>query len=175
MSWMWIKSQLLRELFAEFLGTFTLIVLGDGAVAQSVLTGNALGNYFSVNVGYAMAVTFGVYVSAGVSGGHINPAVTLTMALFRRLKWIKVPVYMAGQYLGAFCGAAVVYGVYFDLLKAKGLEIPDTAGIFATYPYKDITNATALGDQIVGTAMLLMLVMAVTDKVAPMIRQTLNG
>ena len=76
-----IRNPLLRQFFAEFLGTFVLIVLGDGAVAQMVLTDKALGGYLSVNFGYAMAVAFGVYVSGGVSGGHINPAVTLVMAV----------------------------------------------------------------------------------------------
>ena len=66
---------------AELLGTFVLIVLGDGAVAQMVLTQKTLATYLSVNFGYAMAVAFGVYVSGGVSGGHINPAVTLVMAV----------------------------------------------------------------------------------------------
>ena len=76
-----IKNSLAREFFAEFLGTFVLIVLGDGAVAQMVLTQKSLATYLSVNFGYAMAVAFGVYVSGGVSGGHINPAVTLVMAV----------------------------------------------------------------------------------------------
>jgi len=158
-----IRNPLLRQFFAEFLGTFVLIVLGDGAVAQMVLTDNALGGYLSVNFGYAMAVAFGVYVSGGVSGGHINPAVTLVMAVIGRLKWISVPVYMAGQYLGAFVGAAVVHGVYYDLIEAKGLTVPGTAGIFATYPYTGVTTGQLLGDQILGTALLLLFVMALTD------------
>jgi len=165
-----IRNSLVREFFAELLGTFVLIVLGDGAVAQMVLTEKSLATYLSVNFGYAMAVAFGVYVSGGVSGGHINPAVTLVMAVIGRLKWIKVPVYMAGQYLGAFLGSAVVFGVYHDLIeevgKGKLLVTGDgaTAGIWATYPYsKDISAGTLLGDQIVGTALLLLFVMALTD------------
>ena len=76
-----IRNSLVREFLAELLGTFVLIVLGDGAVAQMVLTQKTLATYLSVNFGYAMAVAFGVYVSGGVSGGHINPAVTLVMAV----------------------------------------------------------------------------------------------
>jgi len=165
-----IKNSLAREFFAEFLGTFVLIVLGDGAVAQMVLTQKSLATYLSVNFGYAMAVAFGVYVSGGVSGGHINPAVTLVMAVIGRLKWIQVPVYMAGQYLGAFVGSAVVFGVYRDLIEQVGkgeLKVIGegaTAGIWATYPYNDsISAGTLLGDQIVGTALLLLFVMALTD------------
>ena len=77
-----IKNELAREFFAEFFGTFILIVLGDGAVAQMVVSNdNKMSTFLSINFGYAMAVAFGVYVSGGVSGGHINPAVTLAMAV----------------------------------------------------------------------------------------------
>ena len=55
----------------------------------------------------------GVFVSGGVSGGHLNPAVTLAMALRKKLEWKKVPVYFLAQYLGAFLGAALVYFVYY--------------------------------------------------------------
>jgi len=165
-----LKNELAREFFAEFLGTFILIVLGDGAVAQFILADDIkMSTFLSVNFGYAMAVAFGVYVSGGVSGGHINPAVTLVMAVIGRLKWKKVPVYMVGQYLGAFLGAAVVFGVYHDLIDkfAKGaLAVKGehaTAGIFATYRNGDVSTGTALGDQILGTALLLIFVMALTD------------
>jgi MIP family channel proteins len=146
-------------------------------VAQWKLTDPSIGSFFTVSIGWAMGVTFGVYVAGGVSGGHINPAVTLTMAIFRRIKWIKVPVYMAGQYLGAFAGAAVVYGLYYDLLKHQEhhLEVPKYAGIFATYPNKDINSGTQFGNELVATAMLMMLIMAVLDKVNSMIRGMLNG
>ena len=153
-----IKNALAREFFAEFLGTFILVVLGDGAVAQMVVSNdNKMSTFLSVNFGFAMAVAFGVYVSGGVSGGHINPAVTLVMAVIGRLKWVKVPVYMIAQYLGAFCGAAVVFGVYNDQIHAfaKGdlLVSGDlqTAGIFATYPNPNVSTATALGDQVLRT------------------------
>ena len=55
----------------------------------------------------------GVYVSFGVSGGHLNPAVTIAMAISGKLSWKKVPVYMLGQYLGAFLGAVMVYLIYY--------------------------------------------------------------
>jgi len=165
-----IKNEIAREFLAEFLGTFILIVMGDGAVAQMVLANDPkMSTFLSVNFGYAMAVALGVYVCGGVSGGHINPAVTLVMAVIGRLKWKKVPVYMIGQYLGAFLGAAVVFGVYHDLIvsHAKGeLTVTGevaTAGIFATYPNGKVSTGTALGDQILGTALLLIFVMALTD------------
>jgi len=164
-----VRNDLAREFIAEFLGTFILILLGDGAVAQMVLTKGSTvsSSYISVNFGYAMAVAFGVYVSGGVSGGHINPAVTLTMAILGRLKGIKVPVYMAGQYLGAFMGAAVVFGVYHDLISKVDPNLTLTEGIFATYPFamaNPIKTGYLLFDQIVGTAILLFLVMSLLDE-----------
>ncbi|HEX2312028.1 MAG TPA: aquaporin, partial [Vicinamibacterales bacterium] len=66
-----------REAAAEFLGTFVLIVFGVGVVAQVVLSGRNNGEYLSINIGWGLAVTMGVYVAAGVSGAHLNPAVTL--------------------------------------------------------------------------------------------------
>jgi len=169
-----VKNPLAREFFAELLGSLILIVMGDGAVAQFVLS-NPPGNdskmstFLSVNFGYALAVAFAVYVCGGVSGGHINPAVTLGMAVIGRLKWVKVPVYMLAQYLGCFLGSAIVFGVYRDLIDhyaKSALETTGdlaTAGIFATYPNPNVTITTALGDQILGTALLLIFVLALTD------------
>ena len=80
-----VKNPLAREFFAELLGSLILIVMGDGAVAQFVLSNDnkmsTFSTFLSVNFGYALAVAFAVYVCGGVSGGHINPAVTLGMAV----------------------------------------------------------------------------------------------
>ena len=85
-----IKNELAREFLAEFLGTLVLIVVGDGAVAQFVLANDPnMSTFLSVNFGYAMAVAFGVYVCGGVSGGHINPAVTLVMAVIGEFQIIQ--------------------------------------------------------------------------------------
>ncbi len=71
-------------------------------------------NFLSVALGYGLALMIGILVSGGVSGGHLNPAVTLSMACLNKLRWLYVPVYMIAQYLGAFVGAAIVYGLYID-------------------------------------------------------------
>ena len=79
-----------REVLAEFLGTFVLIVFGIGVVAQVILGGGSNGQYLSINIGWGLAVTMAVYVSGGVSGGHLNPAVTIAAAAFRGFPWSKV-------------------------------------------------------------------------------------
>ena len=82
-------------------------MFGDASVAQSVLSKGASGDFFSINWGFGIAVMLGIFVSGGVTGGHLNPAVTLAMAIGKQLHWKKVPIYFLAQYLGAFAAAAV--------------------------------------------------------------------
>src|SRR5262245_57087803 len=89
---------LLRELLAEFFGTFILIVFGVGVVAQVVLSRSTAGSFLSINLAWGLAVTMGCYVSAGVTGAHLNPAVTLALAVHRRFAWNKVAPYAAAQF-----------------------------------------------------------------------------
>ena len=107
-----IRKEGLRIFLAELTGTFLLVALGDGSVAQKVLFPISGADFLSINFGYAIAVMMGVYVSAGISGGHINPAVTVAMAVVKKTPWKLVPFYMFGQYLGAFLGASIVFLIY---------------------------------------------------------------
>src|SRR5205809_5315338 len=98
-----------RELLAEFFGTFILIVFGVGVVAQTVLSKGTAGSTLSINIAWGLAVTMGCYVSAGVTGAHLNPAVTLALAVHRRFPWAKVAPYALAQMAGAFAASVVVY------------------------------------------------------------------
>jgi glycerol uptake facilitator protein len=175
------------ELLAEFLGTFVLIAFGDGVVAMAVaaLPGSgrtagptvifqAAGDWLLITWGWAMAVAFAVWVAGGVSGAHINPAVTLAFAVRRKFPWVKVLPYMAAQVVGAFVGAALVFLVYHNAIDAFDLaantpkgggQAVATYSIFATFPAAYFHGAIAgpLIDQIVGTAFLLIFVVAVID------------
>jgi MIP family channel proteins len=160
----------IRELLGEFLGTFTLIVFGTAVVAQVSLSGQANGSYLSINIGWGLAVVMGIYVAGGVSGAHLNPAVTLTLALRRGFAWGKVLPYTAAQLAGAFTGALVTFITYreaFDHFDGGVRQVvgpQGTAGIFATYPQAFLsTFPGGLIDQIVGTALLLLLIFAITD------------
>jgi MIP family channel proteins len=160
-----------REAAAEFLGTFVLIVFGAAVVAQVVLSGGTAGQYLSINFGWGLAVTMGVYVAGGVSGAHINPAVTLALAVHRRFAWRKVLPYWAAQMAGAFVASAVVYVVYFDALNHFDGGVRQvagdhaTAGIWATYPQEFLDPFPGgVIDQVVGTALLVLLVFAITDE-----------
>jgi glycerol uptake facilitator-like aquaporin len=91
-----------REAAAEFLGTFILIMFGVGVVAQTVLSRGANGSFLAINIGWGLAVMLGVYAAGGVSGAHLNPAVTLALAVTRGFAWAKVAPYMLAQFAGAF-------------------------------------------------------------------------
>jgi MIP family channel proteins len=159
-----------REALAEFLGTFVLIVFGTAVVAQVVLSGNANGTYLSINIGWGLAVTMAIYVAAGVSGAHLNPAVTVALAVHRGFPWGKVVPYCLAQTAGAFTGALITFVTYreaFDRFDGGTRFVTGakaTAGIFSTYPQDFLsTFPGGLIDQIVGTALLMLLVLAIGD------------
>lgn len=160
-----------REAAAEFFGTFVLIAFGVAAVAQATLSEKTAGDYLSINLGWGLAVMMGVYIAGGVSGAHLNPAVTLALAAFRGFAWRKVPAYWLAQLAGAFAASAVVYLVYREALDhfdggLRQVSGPQgTAGIWATYP-QDFLSALPGGliDQIVGTTLLVALIFALNDR-----------
>ncbi len=120
-----MKSRsLMGEFIGEVFGTFILILLGDGVVANVGLAPRLAApayNWNTITIGWAFAVIVAVYVSAGVSGAHINPAVTLALAVKRGFPWGKVLPYIIAQLIGAFLGALGVYLVYRDGLVSAGM------------------------------------------------------
>src|SRR5437667_176535 len=113
---------------SELLGTLVLIALGDGVVALVVLLGK--GGYTSITLGWGLAVLMGICVAGRVSGAHLNPAVTLALAVFRGFPWSKVPPYMLAQLAGAFAGAALVYVNYMPAFDSFHPGRVKTAGCF---------------------------------------------
>jgi glycerol uptake facilitator protein len=180
-------SGLWGELMSEFLGTLIILAFGDGCVAMAVaaLPGSgraqtsttiflAAGDWLLIAFGWCFAVAFAVWVAGGVSGAHLNPAVTLAFAVRRGFPWRKVVPYWVAQVVGAFVGAAIVFMVYGSAINAYDLaaKTPKSSGsavasysIFATFPagYFHGSNVGPLVDQIVGTAFLVMFVVAVID------------
>src|ERR671937_670813 len=118
------------EFLSEYLGTFTLIAFGDGVVAMAVAALNqsgraetnhtiflASGDWLLITWGWCLAVVLAIYVAGGITGAHINPAVTISLAGRRGFPWAKVPYYIFAQVAGAFTGAALVYLNYKDAIK----------------------------------------------------------
>ena len=119
-----MENRTMKEFIGEVFGTFILILLGDGVVANVGLAPRLAGtayNWNTITIGWAFAVIIAVYVSAGVSGAHLNPAVTLGLAVQRGFPWKKVFPYILAQFIGAFLGALAVYLIYRDGLVASGM------------------------------------------------------
>ena len=159
-----------RELLSEFLGTFVLIMFGVGVVAQVVLSRQTAGTMLTINLAWGLAVTMGCYVAGGVSGAHMNPAVTLALAVHRGFPWGKVLPYSLAQIAGAFAASALVYVTYVEALGAFDGGIRQvagaqgTAGIWATYPQAFLsTFPGGFIDQVVGTALLVGVIFAISD------------
>lgn len=159
------SRRLLGELLAEFTGTMVLILFGVGVVAQVVAAG--LGNHDSIAWAWGFGVTFGVYVAARLSGAHLNPAVTVALAMFRGFPWRKAGPYALAQTAGAFTAAMLVRWNYSEVLaKADPGHTIKTQGVFSTLPGNGafpVSEWGALRDQIIGTAILLLVIMALTD------------
>jgi MIP family channel proteins len=162
-------DSLKRETIAEFLGTYVLLTFGSAVVSQVVLGNKLNGDYLSINLAWGLAVTMGIYVAGGVTGAHLNPAVTFALAFHGDFPWRKVGPYMLAQLLGAFGGAATTFMVYreaFDAFDGGQRQIigeKATAGIFATYPQAYLSTFGGLIDQIVGTMFLLLVIRAIGD------------
>src|SRR3954447_3278999 len=156
---------LLGELAAEFAGTMILILFGVGVVAQVV--GGGIGDHDSIAWAWGLGVMLGVYVAGRISGAHLNPAVTIALAAFKGFEWRKVAPYCFAQFLGAFVAALLVRWNYTEVLHAAdpGLTIK-TQGVFSTLPGNGtlpVGEWGAFRDQIIGTAILLFLILAITD------------
>jgi len=118
------QMSLTRELVGEVFGTFVLILLGDGVVAQVGLAARLASvayNWNTIVIGWCFAVIVAVYISGGVSGAHLNPAVTLMLAVKRGFSWGKVVPFWIAQIVGAFLGALGVFLVYHEGLVSAGL------------------------------------------------------
>jgi glycerol uptake facilitator protein len=156
---------LVGELAAEFAGTMILILFGVGVVAQ--VAGAKIGGHDSIAWAWGLGVTLGVYVAGRISGAHLNPAVTVALAVFKGFSWRKVLPYSLAQTAGAFIAALIVRWNYTEVLHAAdpGLTIK-TQGVFSTLPGNGSLPVSEWGgfrDQIIGTAILLFLILAVTD------------
>ena len=119
-----MENRTMKEFIGEVFGTFILILLGDAVVANVGLAPRVAGtayNWNTITIGWAFAVIIAVYVSGGVSGAHLNPAVTLGLAVRRGFPWKKVLPFIVAQMIGAFLGAAAVYFIYRDGLVAAGM------------------------------------------------------
>jgi glycerol uptake facilitator protein len=159
------------ECIAEFIGTLVLILFGDGCVATFSLFNNLGGAPFAnewivIMLGWGLAVMLGIYVAGAISGAHLNPAVTLGLAVRGKLAWNKVGFYWIAQVLGAFVAAAILYFVYKGAIDANTgtKNVADAVGgVFYTSAKPFVGTFGAFCDEFVGTALLVGLIFAITD------------
>jgi glycerol uptake facilitator protein len=148
---------------AEFIGTALVILLGNGVVANVVLTGTKGngGGWIVITTAWALAVFVGVVVSAPYSGAHLNPAVTIALAISGKFEWAQVPTYMLAQMLGAMLGSFLVWIKYKDHFLAtddKGLKL----AAFSTGPAIRNTFSN-LTSEIIGSFVLLFVIFYFTN------------
>ena len=163
-------NKLSAELIAEFLGTMVLLMFGNAVVAMVLLFGSGTagelvnGGFTNITLAWGLAVTMGIYVAGRITGAHLNPAVTLTLAIFRDFPWSKVIPYTIAQIGGAFLGAAIVFLNYYPQFMKVDPNLERTAGVFTTFPAFPGLPVAGLLDQTIGTALLLLLIFAITDE-----------
>jgi glycerol uptake facilitator protein len=161
---------------AETIGTAILIILGDGVVAGVLLNRSKAQNsgWIVITTGWALAVAVGVYAIGGLTGAHLNPAVTIGLAAIGSTPWDLVPYYLVGEFLGAFIGAVIVFLHYlphWGVTEDPGLKL----AVFSTGPAVRNTTANLLSE-IIGTFMLVFGVLAITaNEIAPGLAALLIG
>lgn len=165
------EPTLSNQCLAEFLGTALLIFFGTGCVAALKVAGASFG-LWEISIIWGVGVSMAIYLTAGVSGAHLNPAVSIALTVFGAFDRRKLPFYILAQVAGAFCGAAVVYTLYsslfFDFEQShamlRGSEASlELASVFSTYPHPALSTGQAVLVEVLITAILMAVIMALTD------------
>lgn len=143
---------------AELIGTMFLILLGNGVVANVVLAGTKGNNsgWIVVTTGWALGVFTGVVIAGPYSGAHLNPAVTMALALAGKFEWVEVPSFILAQFIGAMLGALLVWLMYkdhFKVTKEPGLK----AAVFCTSPAIK-GNFSNIISEMIGTFVLIFVI-----------------
>lgn len=155
----------MNDFTAEFIGTMFLILMGNGVVANVVLHGTKgnNGGWIVITTGWALAVFTGVVIAGPYSGAHLNPAVSLGLAIAGEFPWAEVPLFIAAQLLGAMVGSLTVWAIYkkhFDSTADSSLQL----AAFSTGPAIRNKMSNTLSE-IVGTFTLIFVIFYVTDPV----------
>jgi glycerol uptake facilitator protein len=153
----------MSEFSAELIGTMFLIILGNGVVANAILKGTKghSGGWMVITTGWALAVFVGVVIATPYSGAHLNPAVTIGLAIAGKFSWSKVGIFILAQVIGSMIGSFIVWLVYRDHINATA--DPDTRlAVFSTSPA--INNLLFnLLSEIVGTFVLVFVIFYFTN------------
>lgn len=158
----------MTHFLAELVGTLLLVLLGDGVVGNVVLGKSKAENsgWMVIASGWAFAVVIPVFIVGSISGAHLNPAVTIGLAVIGKFAWVDVPSYLSAQFIGAFIGAILVYLHYyphFKMTEDNGLKL----AVFSTGPAVRNTFFN-LVSEFIGTAVLVFGILGiVSNTLAP--------
>ncbi|OMJ09158.1 Aquaporin-9 [Smittium culicis] len=164
-----------RHYFSEFFGSVVMIFLGVSSVSAYSFYEQLRSEYWLINaISWGAALAMALYVSFGNSGGHLNPAITISMAVFGRFEWKKVPGYIISQILGCIVGSALAFSVYVKKYDAYDGGVRQTTGpkatanIFCSYPDPDNSSINCFYQEFLVTCVLLFVVQGIFDhKMAP--------
>lgn len=166
-----MKNKLFGECLGEAIGTFIFVLIGVASVAILVATDTVM-SYWELAILWGISVTLGIYIAGFVSGAHLNPAVTISLAVWNKFSWKKVGPYVLAQVIGAFLAATVVFLLFHSVIgnyeaandivrgTASGAG---TAGIFATSAGAGISMINAFFVEFVITMILMLVIYSVTD------------
>lgn len=155
------KCNRYKEFTAELFGTMFILLFGNGVCAMNSLYN--LGGYTNITFGWGLGVFLGILVSNRITGAHLNPAITIALAVTKRFSAKKVPLYIAAQMIGGFLGAAIVYGFYYAKFMQVDPTLSHSAGIFTTFPA--ITNSFMPGfiAEIIATFVLVFAILSIVE------------
>lgn len=152
-----------QEFIAELFGTMFILLFGNGVVAMVDLFG--LGDYTNITLAWGTGVFLGILVSNRISGAHLNPAVTFSLALTHRFPWKKVPHYLCAQMLGGFIGAAIVFFFYHAKFLEVDPTLSHTVSVFTTFPaFSGFWSG--LIAEFIATAILMFGILAIVEHFA---------
>ncbi|KJA25312.1 hypothetical protein HYPSUDRAFT_85443 [Hypholoma sublateritium FD-334 SS-4] len=164
--WQKIRHEI-RAPMAEFLGVAVFVAIGAGADCSVVLSTDP-NEFLSSNLGWAIGLALGVWITLGISGGHVNPAITLIMATRRGFPWKKVPIYIFAQVMGGIVGAGLAYSQYIHAIDifegGRHVRTQATAGLFSSFALDYMTQVSCFFSEFFGTAVLAFMIIAATDK-----------
>ena len=159
-----MEISLFTKCLFEFIGTLVLVLLGDGVVASTVLKRSKGfdGGWIVITIAWGLAVMCGVLIAGPYSGAHLNPSVSVGLAVAGSFPWAYVPGYVAAQLLGGFCGAVVVYLYYKDHFDATD-DPAAKLGVFCTMP-AIMNKPRNLFCEVVGTFLLVFVILAIGNE-----------
>ena len=165
------QPSLSSQCMAEFLGTALLIFFGTGCVAALKVAGASFG-LWEISIIWGIGVSMAIYLTAGVSGAHLNPAVSIALCIFADFEKRKLPFYIFSQVAGAFCAALLVYTLYSNLFfdfeqthhMVRGTQASlELASVFSTFPNPALSTGQAFLVEVIITAILMGVIMSLTD------------